>query len=911
MIRFWFAVCVFLAGLGSAQTETVEGTNFGPIPDGAGSGPGNYGAPRDVLFVLTSGGTATGASVVFSATHPWVGDVRVRLIAPNGREHLVFARTGSTTATDAGSNSNLAAPNSYAFSDNFNTNWWTAAVIGDANIPGALLRSVISGGAGVVNPPAVTSFNDSLLGTPVAGTWILRIEDGWTGDAGSVEGAILTVNTTGVDRLVSNADDAGTGSLRQAMLSSLPGDRIVFEPGFFNAPRTITLLTALPTITQTLAIEGPGAHRLTVRRGDTAPDFTIFNASSARLSISGMTISNGRDVGGGAGLDGFGGGIDSLSGALTLFDVHVQGNHATAGGGAAIGQNDAWISHSTFSGNSATASSGGIQIENQTRPSRLANVTISGNVSSAIAGGIGNINSVVEIIDSTIADNRDGFPGALRTASQAGGTAITRLRNTLLSGNATANVAVVVDVGSATIVSDGFNLSSDTSAVAFLTQATDQNNVDARLGPLARQGGNTPTHLLRADSPAIDRGHRSGFPTDQRNLARAFDLATTPNSIDGGDIGAVEMQAIVVSNILDAGASSLRAAITAANTNGTGFDDIVFDSTVFNVQRTIDVATALPVITTNLTLSGPGANLLEVHRASGAPEFSVFRGSNGLVLLALSGLTVSNGLVDLDAGGGVSSAGDLTLHGVRITGNSALSFGGGIFLLRNADIDHCTFDSNSTPNGGGAIYITANFDSRVRIANSTITANSAGTGGGIAQYASGPRLVLEIVNTTIAGNTASGASGQSISSVAANVGSSTTVSLRNSILSSASSPNLSVSSESGASAVVASRGFNLASDAAAVFLNQASDQNSANAGLAPLGNNGGTTPTHALLMTSQALDRGNNAGSGAIQDQRGNVPRTVDLPAANALGGDGTDIGAYEAQTTPQGNTVFANGFEN
>jgi hypothetical protein len=64
--------------------------------------------------------------------------------------------------------------------------------------------------------------------------------------------------------------------------------------------------------------------------------------------------------------------------------------------------------------------------------------------------------------------------------------------------------------------------------------------------------------------------------------------------------------------------------------------------------------------------------------------------------------------------------------------------------------------------------------------------------------------------------------------------------------------------------------------------------------LGPLLDNGGGIPTHALQPRSPALDKGRNLSAEAT-DARG-FPRTWDDPAIpNASGGDGTDIGAYEA----------------
>ena len=62
--------------------------------------------------------------------------------------------------------------------------------------------------------------------------------------------------------------------------------------------------------------------------------------------------------------------------------------------------------------------------------------------------------------------------------------------------------------------------------------------------------------------------------------------------------------------------------------------------------------------------------------------------------------------------------------------------------------------------------------------------------------------------------------------------------------------------------------------------------------LAPLANNGGPVPTHALQAGSVAIDQGNS--DGLTSDERGS-PRPCDDPAiANATGGDGADVGAFE-----------------
>jgi hypothetical protein len=62
--------------------------------------------------------------------------------------------------------------------------------------------------------------------------------------------------------------------------------------------------------------------------------------------------------------------------------------------------------------------------------------------------------------------------------------------------------------------------------------------------------------------------------------------------------------------------------------------------------------------------------------------------------------------------------------------------------------------------------------------------------------------------------------------------------------------------------------------------------------LAPLANNGGTVPTHALNPGSVAIDQGNS--DGLTTDERGSARPCDDPTIANATGGDGADVGAFE-----------------
>jgi len=194
---------------------------------------------------------------------------------------------------------------------------------------------------------------------------------------------------------VTNHDDSGPGSLRDAIANAGPGDTIVFQ---LPSPDTITLTSGELLIQNDLTITGPGADALTVTRSSAkgTPAFMIFDIMQGAVSISGLTISNG---------DGetapYGGGLHTRNGG-TFADCSFTNNHASSGGGFANeGPGSATLLSCTFTGN--TASLGGGAIYNQD-VTNLYHCTISSNSATYAGGGISNW-GFMGISLSTISDN--------------------------------------------------------------------------------------------------------------------------------------------------------------------------------------------------------------------------------------------------------------------------------------------------------------------------------------------------------------------------------------------------------------------------------------------------------------------------------------------------------------------------
>ena len=206
---------------------------------------------------------------------------------------------------------------------------------------------------------------------------------------------------------------------------------------------------------------------------------------------------------------------------------------------------------------------------------------------------------------------------------------------------------------------------------------------------------------------------------------------------------------------------TLRYAITQANANPGS--TITFSSTLNG--STITLASTLPAITANMTIQGPGANLLTI---SGAGKYMDFQVTSGTV--TISGLTIADGVgtcggTGFDYGGGVCVLGgtSLTVADSNFSGNSSV-FGAGIYFQGttltvvgstftdnsstlvntvgssptagaiavgggSATIVNDTFSGNSATSIGGAI-VTASA-THVAVTNSTFSGNSAGNGGAI------------------------------------------------------------------------------------------------------------------------------------------------------------------------------------
>lgn len=320
---------------------------------------------------------------------------------------------------------------------------------------------------------------------------------------------------------VTNADDSGSGSLRQAVLDVCSGGVIDFSSRFeIQLQSEITINTTLTIDGTSVSDPAAGADQSLVQIKGGA-DVRAFNVGvNGELTLVRVRISDGVMTDSGVA------GAILNSGFLRLSECRVDGNRSgpnTSSGGGAIRNNggaELYVERTTFDHNVSHRGAAIFNVGEAT----LFNSTFSANTTDNSAevreGAIQNRGSLAAS-HITVTDNGSGGTAGGLFAFEAD----TLLVNSILAGN---------DGVDCKISGGTFN------SVGLLKQTgncASEISGDPVFGALADNGGVSATHALRSGSAAIGAGaEQFCLDTDQRGVERvepgrcdlgAFELGDT------------------------------------------------------------------------------------------------------------------------------------------------------------------------------------------------------------------------------------------------------------------------------------------------------------------------------------------------------------------------------------------------
>jgi predicted outer membrane repeat protein len=190
-----------------------------------------------------------------------------------------------------------------------------------------------------------------------------------------------------------NAQILATGGIQAAVNAAKPGATIFLWPKKYYENVHVPI---------SLTIQGSGALWTIVDGQQKDSVFEIGSNPNAVVTLSGMTIQNGKAPNGG--------GINN-DGTLTVKDCKISRNTADYGGGI---WNDGTLTvkDSTISGNIANFNGGGIYNGGNTATVSVSACKIIENTAKNWGGGIGNYNGgKIRVEDSWIGNNKAGSYG--------------------------------------------------------------------------------------------------------------------------------------------------------------------------------------------------------------------------------------------------------------------------------------------------------------------------------------------------------------------------------------------------------------------------------------------------------------------------------------------------------------------
>jgi len=318
---------------------------------------------------------------------------------------------------------------------------------------------------------------------------------------------------------VSNLNDAGGGSLRQAITdANADGSATAGFPHIINFPLTgtVNIITALPAITNHMTINGSLSGNTITALGN----YRIFIISGAVIvSINNLIIDGGNPSGSNAG-----GGILNSGSTLSLNNCVIKNNTTGAspganGGGISQSSGSLNITNSTFKNNDGGTFGRGGAINIDIGTASLTNCTLYSNQCGQNAGGIYAAGtSALTLINCTVVNNTTTYTDASLASGgifyQSGALNMT---NTILANNTSTGIANS-DLNTFAATYTGTNANNIVEncngfSAGFCSSVTFTSTADPNLATVTTCGLQD-AFRPNTGSAAIDAGTATGAPAE-------------------------------------------------------------------------------------------------------------------------------------------------------------------------------------------------------------------------------------------------------------------------------------------------------------------------------------------------------------------------------------------------------------
>lgn len=326
-------------------------------------------------------------------------------------------------------------------------------------------------------------------------------------------------------RRVTNCDDSGAGSLRQAVQEAPPGGTVTFSVSC--PPSSPITLGSTVDITRDVTIDGSGPGTLAVSGNHDVEVFDIGRGVTA--TIAGLTIEDGSSP--------YGGGVFN-DGTLVLTESAVSDNVAGTGGGGIWNRDALTVTDSTLSDNSAGYYGGGIS-SGPRASLDVSDSVLSGDSVDAIGveypeyaygGGI-DADGTAAVTDSVFAgDSVDAIGGGGGGGGIYDGGSLNVTSSTFSDDTAVIALGRTSDDGGGAIMNGGVLHLSDTTLSG--------NSTDNDGGGIANSRTLTVTDSTLADNDAVDDGDGGGLFNNGTATVTASTLSG--NSAQPGGGGALD-----------------------------------------------------------------------------------------------------------------------------------------------------------------------------------------------------------------------------------------------------------------------------------------------------------------------------------------------------------------------------------